>query len=121
MTAKTSRKKKSDSTSITPTAAVPSAQAAQPLLETLPISKEELQDPLKFSEWLFSHAPLVLKALFKTIPEVPPVERAKLLIQLFTTMSTHRPFKAIDTEKTTTNEPDPTSILSELLAVSPKN
>lgn len=88
-----------------------------PTITMLPITQEQLKNPDQYSDWLYSHSPLLLESIFKTLDLVSPTDRIKILLHLFTLTSTHRPFKPI--ESSVNKQEDNTKVLADLLAVSP--
>lgn len=60
-------------------------------LKVLPITEEELRDPRQFSNWIFTHSPLVLQALFDALPTASPNEQLKTLSTLFSTIVSYKP------------------------------
>ena len=85
----------------------------RPPVKILPISPEDLRDPERFSQWIFSHSPLVLQELFLNLPDASANERVKVLADLYKTTLTYRPFVPV---KPFSETEDPASALAALLA-----
>jgi hypothetical protein len=85
-------------------------------LEILPIDKDTIENPDEFAIWLYAHSPIILKALFEDLPELAPRDRAKILLDLFKTTVSHKPYSKVHFDRSNQNGQDVVDYLKRMMS-----